>query len=161
MGTFTFPGLVSSWEKNYDSGGLVYNLNIDSIDTILDDCYIILDKFAGSVFTKSSTTAPFGAPSLYSDNFDPALYSGEIKQGVMHNVFNVFGFLESFGINNYGGSLRNDRGISATAIIDALSVLTSSMSSNPSDPAQSLAQKELSLLLEEYFLKFHKQRKAI
>ena len=141
MGTFTFPGLVSSWEKNYDSGGLVYNLNIDSIDTILDDCYIILDKFAGSVFTKSSTIAPFGAPSLYSDKFPPALYYGKIKQGVMHNVFNVFGFLESFGINNYGGSLRNDRGISATAIIDALSVLTSSMSSNPFDPAQSLEQK--------------------
>lgn len=125
VGNFSFAGLVQNWEQNYDSGGLNYNLTIESMDAVLDQCYIILDKYAGAIFGKSSGNLGIGGPLALIDA--SIQYYGKIIDGNIPNVFNVYGFLESLGANNFGGSNRNDNGISATAIIDALSILTSSI----------------------------------
>ena len=127
IGNFSFAGIIKNWEKNYDSGGLVYNVDLESIDTILDDCHLILDKHSGSIFSKPGSSF-YGGPSYYVENSVP--YHGDISQGNIPNVFNIYGFLESWSLGDFGGSNKNDNGISANLIIDALSVLTSS---NPDD----------------------------
>ena len=126
MGEFSFAGLVQSWEENYDSGGLVYNLNIESIDTILNQSYIILDKHAGSIYSNTQQGDFYGGPSSFLESY-PNIYKGNIQQGNLPNVFNVYGFLESFGINNFGGSEKNDNGISANLIVESLKILTSTV----------------------------------
>ena len=127
IGNFSFAGIIKNWERNYDSGGLVYNVDLESIDTILDDCHLILDKHSGSIFSKPSSSF-YGGPSYYVGN--STSYQGTISQGNVPNVFNIYGFLESWSLGNFGGSNKNDNGISANLIIDALSILTSS---NPDD----------------------------
>jgi hypothetical protein len=136
IGTFSFAGLVKSWEKNYDSGGLTYNVTIESMDSILDDCHIILDKHIGAIFGKAQSST-YGNPTNWINGGNGFSYSGKIIDGNIPNVFNVYGFLESMGIGDFGGSNRNDNGISAALIIDALSVLTSSVP-NGTDPASAL-----------------------
>lgn len=126
IGNFSFAGLVQNWEQDYGSGGLKYNLTLESIDSILDQCYIILDKYAGAIFGKTGNNTLGGPVSILDTGIT---YHGKIIEGNIPNVFNVYGFLESLGINNFGGSNKNDNGISATSIIDALTVLTSSTSS--------------------------------
>ena len=124
IGQFTFTGLIQSWEQNYDSGGLTYNVTLESLDSILDNCWIILDKHVGAVFGKLPGN-DFGNPTSAIGGQGGMQYYGKISQGNMPNVFNVYGFLESMGIGYFGGSNRNSNGISAAIIMDALSVLTS------------------------------------
>jgi hypothetical protein len=140
IGNFSFAGLIQSWEKSYDSGGLEYNLTIESLDSILDQCYIILDKHAGAVFGKLDTNL-YGSPTSWLDG-GRVSYRGKIIEGNIPNVFNVYGFLESMGLGNFGGSNKNDNGISASVIIDALSVLTSSMGSitNPASELEAMGK---------------------
>jgi len=135
VGNFSFTGLVQTWERSYDSGGLTYDVTIESVDSILDQCYIILDKYAGAVYGKLSTNA-YGGPTNHITGSNLS-YKGTIAQGNIPNLFNVYGFLESMGINDFGGSKKNDNGISASLIVDALSVLTSSVSAS-TDPASAL-----------------------
>jgi len=99
---FEFIGLVKNWERNNRPGGITYSVTIQSLDTILNACKVILKDYNGGlpIPTLLNTTIP--------------------------NLFNVYGFLESMGINRFGGSGLNDNGISARLVIDALRVLTSS-----------------------------------
>ena len=110
-------------------------MTIESVDGILDQCYIILDKYAGAVYGKLAANT-YGGPTSHIDG-GSVVYKGTILQGNIPNVFNVYGFLESMGLRDFGGSQRNDNGISASLIVDALSVLTSSVSSG-ADPAGAL-----------------------
>ena len=136
VGNFSFTGLVQSWERNYDNGGLTYDVIIESVDSILDQCHMILDKYSGAIFGKLSTNT-YGGPSNYTGS--ALTYSGTIKQGNIPNVFNVYGFLESMGLGKFGGSNKNENGIPAADIADAIQILTSSVSAN-ADPAFSLNQ---------------------
>lgn len=120
IGDFQFIGIVRSWDRDYGSGGLKYTVVIDSIDSILADSHLILDKYGGSIFSKLST-ASYGAPSNFIGSASLS-YKGTIVEGAIPNVFNVYGFLESSG---FGGSGKNDQGISVSLIRDAIKVLCS------------------------------------
>lgn len=139
IGDFSFSGIVQSWEKEVSSGGLTYRVNIESIDSLLSNSYMILGGYAGSVFSKLSG-ATYGGPKNYTGS--GLIYNGKITEGNLANVFNVYGFLESMGFESFGASYRNENGISAKSVIDALAVLTSSDSSSDGDPAQALLQEQ-------------------
>lgn len=132
MGKFTFGGFVQSWNKSTNSGGKQYTVTINSASSILNSCYIILDKFAGSVFSKSTLSATiFGSPKNFIKKSPDINYDhANLNTGVLPNVFNVYGFLESFGVNNFGGAGKNQDGISLNYVMDALSVLTSAIGSS-------------------------------
>lgn len=127
MGDFSFGGFVQSWSRNLNSGGKQYSVIINGPSSILNSCYVIVDKFAGSIFSRANTTTGiYGTPKNYigiNSNID--YNNTHLKKGILPNVFNVYGFLESFGTNNFGGSGKNDNGVSLNYIMDALSVLTS------------------------------------
>ena len=129
IGDFSFTGLIQSYEKNYDNGGLTYNVTLESLDSILENCWIILDKHIGAVFGKLPSNS-YGNPTNAIKGEGGIKYFGKISQGNIPNVFNIYGFLESMGIGDFGGSNRNDNGISAALIMDALAVLTSSIPGN-------------------------------
>jgi len=138
IGEFSFSGIVQSWEKDAGSGGLTYRVNIESIDSLLSNSYMILGGYAGSVFSKLNG-AIYGGPKNYTGS--GLTYNGKIVEGNLANVFNVYGFLESMGFEGFGASYRNENGISAKSVIDALSVLTSSDSTG-TDPAFALVQEQ-------------------
>jgi hypothetical protein len=132
MGDFSFGGLVQSWSKSTNNGGIQYSVVINSMQSLLSSCYIILDKFSGSIFSKwNDNSAIYGSPKNYtgmaknSSGAPGITYGGSINEGNIPNVFNIYGFLESMGYDNFGSSKINDNGISANKIVDALTVLTS------------------------------------
>ena len=130
MGDFSFGGLVQSWSKNLSSTGRSYTVTINSMQSLLSSCFIILDKFAGAIFSKSLVEDTiYGAPRNYTKT-NGVTYGGSIAEGNLPNVFNVYGFLESLGIDGFGGSRKNKEGISANKIVDAITVLTSTYSSS-------------------------------
>ena len=126
MGDFSFCGLVQSWQTSLSNSGKGYSLTINSMQSLLNSCYVILDKFGGSIFGKKAGSSYGGSPKNYigTSNID---YTGSISEGNIPNVFNVYGFLESFGFDNFGVARRNERGIQVKKVLDALSVLTSSL----------------------------------
>ncbi len=126
MGKFEFGGVVQSWNKSKGQNGEIINVTINSMQSILDKCYIILSHYAGSVYSKKlgDTTTNFGKPRGYTGSAGVD-YFGHMFQGNLPNVFNVYGFLESFGIGNFGGSRSTTEGISASLVLEALSLLTS------------------------------------
>jgi hypothetical protein len=70
FGEFEFAGVVQSWMKKDDSGGLgQYNVNISDPRFILQNTQVILNEFNGNV-------------------------------GGSYNVFNAFGFLEQHGFGS-------------------------------------------------------------
>ena len=137
MGEFTFSGIVQSWEQDISNGGLTYRVNIESVDSLLSNSYMILGGYAGSIFSKFEGAA-YGGPKNYTGS--GLKYNGKIAEGNLANVFNVYGFLESMGLDSFGASYRNENGISARSVIDALLVLTSSLSTT-SDPAHPLIEE--------------------
>jgi hypothetical protein len=126
MGDFSFCGLIQSWQTSLSNSGKGYSVTINSMQSLLNSCYIILDKFGGSIFAKKTGSTFGGSPKNYlkTDNVN---YKGTISEGNIPNVFNVYGFLESFGFDNFGVARRNERGIQVSKVLDALSVLTSSL----------------------------------
>lgn len=122
MDNFTFTGIVQSWEKNIRPGQITYTVHIESMDRLLDNSYIIISEYGGCIFSKSSS-ATYGAPRNYIGG--SITYHGTLNQGNIPNVFNVYGFLESMGMNSFGGAKVNDNGIIGADVIDALQVLTS------------------------------------
>lgn len=127
MGELTFGGIVQSWNETINSGGKGVTVNINGMESILSQCYIILNNFAGAVYSRSTDLGidqDLGGPRNYIGK-EYVDYWGSIKEGNIPNVFNVYGFLESLGKGGFGGSRQNEDGISANAIVDALSVLTS------------------------------------
>ncbi len=129
MGKLTFGGIVQSWTKTQGSGGKGYSVVVNGMESILNECYIILNDFAGAVYAQKSSGSTVQTPSLWAGpkNYvgPNAIYNGSLLQGNVPNVFNVYGFLESFGKGYFGASNRNDNGIRVQDIVDALSVLTS------------------------------------
>ena len=119
FGYCTFGGFISSWDKTIRENTTSYSVNIVSPDKILSECKIILSDYSGAVFGRYGN---FGSPINYTG---PGIrYNGNMKQGVIPNVFNVYGFLESYG---FGGSQKNENGIPITYILNALTALTSSV----------------------------------
>ena len=118
---FIFAGIVDSWDRENRYGSVSYTVQISSLETILSQSYIILNSYPGSIFSKISGK-PYGGPKNY---VGPGVeYTGKIAEGVIPNVFNVYGFLESMAINNFGGAKRSEEGIPSTYALDALAVLT-------------------------------------
>jgi hypothetical protein len=138
MGDFNFGGIVQSWSSSLNSGGENYSVIINGFESILSNCYIILDNFAGAVYSKSNDTSvtdhTLAGPRNYVGR-DGVSYDGIISEGNMPNVFNVYGFLESLGKGGFGGARATKEGISANKIVDALSVLVSSTGTLNSAPA--------------------------
>jgi hypothetical protein len=120
FGYFTFGGIIKSWTSDSRGSQPKYNVTLGSADVILKNCKVILSKYAGSVFTKFGNNDYAGGPTNYAGW--GGTYRGLLKEGNLANVFNVYGFLESYG---YGASLLNDKGVPLSYILDALSVLTS------------------------------------
>ena len=137
MGDFAFGGIVQSWSSSLNSGGENYSVIINGFESVLSSCYIILDNFAGAVYSKSNDTSvsdnSFAGPRNYVGR-DGVRYDGIISDGNMPNVFNVYGFLESLNKGGFGGSKSTKDGISANKIVDVLSVLTSSIGTNDGAP---------------------------
>lgn len=133
MGNFTFGGLVQSWDRQIGEGGKTYTVVINSVQSLLNSCYVIVDRYAGAIYSKLKGSVPstttltnnslYGGPRNYT-GFAGVDYFGKIYEGNLPNVFNVYGFLESFGKDGFGGANINTEGLSANAIVDSLSVLT-------------------------------------
>lgn len=127
MGSTQFIGFIKSWELQNGFSGSTYSVTLESLDSILNQSYIITNKYDGSIFTMTAASVQasgnYGAPFNFTSN--PGLrYTGPhiLEQGAIPNVFNVYGFLESGG---FGASGKTDRGISPNLIKKALTVLTS------------------------------------
>lgn len=124
FGYFTFGGIITNWTSQDRMGLPTYTVTLSSAESILRNCKVIVSKYTGSVFAKINSNLG-GGPSNYTGT--AGIYRGLLKEGNLANVFNVYGFLESYG---FGTSNHNDRGIPITHIIDGLSVLTSVAVSN-------------------------------
>lgn len=123
FGYFTFGGFITNWTCNNRLSTPTYSVTVSSPDKLLDDCKVIVSKFGGSVFC-SLNTGVSGGPTNYTGT--TGTYIGKLKSGNLANVFNVYGFLESYG---FGTSNSNDNGIPIAYALDALSVLTSAQDS--------------------------------
>jgi hypothetical protein len=126
-GDFEYTGLIKNWEVSAGSGGETASVTIESPASLLANSYIIVGDYAGSIFAKSTATGTIGSPRNYYG--DRANYDGKIEHGAIHNLFNVFGFLESF---EFGFSDANEQGIPISSVINALLVLTSEKDKNVS-----------------------------
>ena len=129
-GYFTFGGIVTSWDatingvpigtSSFDifNTSVSYRVTITSADILLDSCKVILNEYAGSIFC--SLGSSIGGPTNYIGS--KGKYTGLLKDGNIPNVFNIYGFLESFG---FGTSQKNNEGIPLAYALDALTTLTS------------------------------------
>lgn len=126
MGNFSFGGFVQSWTYDVDQGGKQYNVIINGPQSILNNCYVILSQFAGSIFSKGFGRI-YGGPSNYIGYPGIDYNQKSIVDGNIPNVFNVYGFLESNGLNNFGGAGKNSLGLSINSIVQALHALTSTV----------------------------------
>jgi hypothetical protein len=126
MGNFSFGGFVQSWTYDIDQGGKQYNVIINGPQSILNNSYVILNQFAGSIFSKGPGRI-YGGPSNYIGFAGIDYTKKSIVDGNIPNVFNVYGFLESCGLNNFGGSGKNSLGLSINSIVNALHALTSTV----------------------------------
>ena len=119
----TFTGIIKSWDRNFNNGKNFYKIEIESVGSLLRSSWMIVDGYAGAVFSYSPG-ATYGAPRNYTgENLNSV---GTIQSGNIHNLFNVYGLLESLGPYGFGGSNKNDIGISYRRLIQGLKILTSS-----------------------------------
>lgn len=126
VGDFSFGGMVQSWNRSQSNAGDVITVNINDMKSVLSNCYIILDKFSGAIYSKVKDVLNFyGGPRNWAG--DQVDYFGRLYHGNVPNVFNIYGFLESFGTSGFGGSNKNKNGISVNSIVDALTVLSSNI----------------------------------
>ena len=95
MGDFQFGGFVQSWSRDIGSGGKNYTVIINGPQSILNSSYIIVDKYAGSIFSKAQTST-YGGPKNYLKSLGATYTDTDLKHGTIPNIFNVYGFLESF-----------------------------------------------------------------
>jgi hypothetical protein len=119
FGYFSFGGFITSWECNNRVSTPTYSVTLNSSESLLKNCKVIVSKYAGSVFAKMGTADLAGGPTNYTGYVGN--YRGLLKQGNLANVFNVYGFLESYG---FGTSNSNDNGIPLAYLLNGLSVLT-------------------------------------
>lgn len=130
-----FGGIVHSWKVTGAQGGwATYEVEIRSFSSLLNGTQLIIDGYAGAIAglvpnTRIADRTPpinnISVPHQYirnqpNDEQMPNEYldwTGDIRQGNLPNVFNIFGFLESIG---FGNSMKNDNGIRAIDILGAL-----------------------------------------
>jgi hypothetical protein len=130
MGQFQFGGFVQSWSRNVSSGGKQYTVVVNGPQTILNSCYVIVDKYAGAIFSKAAAVGGEpgslrGGPKNYLKSAGASYDDTNLNNGTIPNIFNVYGFLESLGEGNFGVARPDERGVSINSILDALMVLTS------------------------------------
>lgn len=135
FGYFTFGGVVTSWDASINgapldnnkidifNSSISYRVEISSPDVILENSQVILDKYSGSIFCSLANT--IGGPTNYTGSL--GRFTGMMKNGNIPNVFNVYGFLESYG---FGNSLKNDEGIPLAYALDSICLLTAAKSDN-------------------------------
>ena len=127
--SFIFAGVIKSWEVIANTGGRQFSVIIESMDSLLANSHMILSNYSGAIFaigkghSNKEEVEFLGMPTPYTG--DLLHYFGRILSGCLHNVFNVYGFLESMNWGKFGGANLNESGIPAVKIIDALRVLTS------------------------------------
>lgn len=124
MGDFQFGGFVQSWSRDIGSGGKNYTVIVNGVQSILNSCHIIVDKYAGSIFSKA-TNSIFGSPKNYLGSAGANYTDTDLTHGTIPNVFNIYGFLESFGKGNFGVVRPNENGLSINEVLESLMVLTS------------------------------------
>lgn len=124
MGDFQFGGFVQSWSRDIGSGGKNYTVIVNGVQSILNSCHIIVDKYAGSIFSKASNSI-FGSPKNYLGSAGANYTDTDLTHGTIPNVFNIYGFLESFGKGNFGVVRPNENGLSINEVLESLMVLTS------------------------------------
>lgn len=132
LGDFEFTGLIQSWERTENNGGIRYVVKLVSPVQILEDSQLILGEYAGSVTPPSA----FILPPSYSP----------------YNIINIFGYAEAQGLlcpqysqiapgvyapgdsgpdgatfgtpaGGFGGSLLNPNGMPWSVIRDIFNVL--------------------------------------
>lgn len=118
MADFEFCGLVKNWEKSVSSGGGLISVTIESPASLLANSWMIIEDYAGSIFAAIGQGVG-GPKNAWAGGLN---YQGNIRQGALPNVFNIFGFMESHG---YGASYITDEGLPVVNILDSLMVLTS------------------------------------
>ncbi len=134
----TFGGVVHSWKVTGAQGGwATYEVEIRSFSSLLNGTQLIIDGYAGAIAglvpnTRITDRVPpinnISVPHQYirnqpNDTGTPNEYldwAGDIRQGNLPNVFNIFGLLESVG---FGNSMKNDNGIRAIDILRGLQAL--------------------------------------
>ena len=122
MGDFSFGGFVQSWKKNKSNSGDIYTVVVNSPQSILNTCTVILDQYGGSI-AGSFGSLGWSAPTNYVGN-QLDYNKTNNSYGNLPNIFNVYGFLESFGADYFGGSsYKQAEGFLATEIITGLRVL--------------------------------------
>jgi hypothetical protein len=139
---FSFAGIITSWKNNGGQGGnKLYTVEIKSFSSLLNNTQLIIDHYPGTIFTKFDNNPPafnsvggFGMPSNdignrygrldeteYSSSTyvtDSGRYVGNIKQGNIPNIFNIYGYLETtLGL---GKNDINEEGTPTRAIVSAL-----------------------------------------
>lgn len=134
--TFEFFGIVKSWERKIDANSVKsYSVMIESPSSLLSQTQVILGDYTGGIFVKDSSG--YGYPS-HSYAYPPDGYVGKIREQMMPNVVNVYGYLEDATnlVNNlpldpntgdpqyrFGRSGRTDEGIGANLTILAIGEL--------------------------------------
>lgn len=134
----TFGGIIHSWKVTGSQGGWsTYEVEIRSFSSLLNGTQLIIDGYAGAIAgivpnTRVTDRSPpinnISVPHAYirnqpNDTATPNEYldwTGDIRQGNLPNVFNIFGLLESVG---FGNSMKNDNGIRAIDILRGLQAL--------------------------------------
>lgn len=119
---FEFVGIVKSWDTTGDSGGTKsYSIIIESPAELLQNTTAIIGEYHGFIFRRSASTQQYGFPGYLRVGSDD-VYSGTIAQQNTPNVLNPYGYWEQLG---FGGANKNDQGMPAIKIIDAITILTS------------------------------------
>lgn len=121
---FEFIGLVKNFSYQDSSSGQNISVTLESPLSLLSNAFVITSGFQGSVSLYNSST--FRAlPQNYSDKTHTSQqWNANVHEGGVHNLFNVFGFLETY--YGFGASGLNDQGVPTAFILDALEALTSS-----------------------------------
>ena len=119
---FEFYGIIQNWENMGDPGNGTknYRVTIESPSNLINNVQMILGNYHGTVFRRDPEDS-YGFPG-YVRRPDE-IYGGTIAQQNIPNIINVYGFLEQSGFGNSG---RNDEGIPALNIINAIHYLLSS-----------------------------------
>lgn len=123
MADFSFGGVIQSWKRDKGSSGNKYTVIVESMQSVLNKCYVILDSFGGAISGRRSAFG-WSAPGNYVGNLLD-YNTTDVAFGAIPNVFNVYGFLESWGPGFFGGSsYKPEEGLLSTEIITALRILT-------------------------------------
>jgi hypothetical protein len=110
-----FGGIIKGWRATGSQGGSpTYEVELTSCANLLEGCQLIINNYIGSISTIINDN--IAVPSLSNGD-----YTGSIKRGNIPNVFNIYGYLESFGFGTAG---KTESGVSALQIYNALKDLT-------------------------------------